>query len=51
MLFGAAVEADTGNPERLQMISRSVAQAAKAVGLDLSSMDLTPNGFVPAKGR
>jgi hypothetical protein len=50
-LISAYMDDAAGNPAQLRAIGAAVAKGAKAMGLDLDTMDLTPNGFVPAKGR
>ena len=47
-MIDAAVEQAKGNPEQLKAVGQAVRQGAKASGLDLDKMELTPTGFVPA---
>lgn len=44
-----AVEQNKGNPAQLRALSSAVAQGARGMGLDLSRMRLTENGFVPIR--
>ncbi|MGV3616451.1 MAG: DUF6683 family protein [Fimbriimonas sp.] len=46
LLIDAAVEKAKGNPARLREIGQAVSQGARASGVNLAAMDLTPNGFV-----
>jgi hypothetical protein len=50
-LVSSVSEAYANDPEMSQRTIAAIKQGAKAMGLDLDTMDLTPNGFVPAKGR
>jgi hypothetical protein len=50
-LISAYMDDAAGNPAQIKAVGAAVAKGAKAMGLDLDTMDLTPNGFVPAKGR
>lgn len=50
-MLGSAYEQMKGDPGQLQQLAEAARQGAKASGLDLSNMTLTPNGFVPRKGR
>jgi hypothetical protein len=49
-LISAYMDDAAGNPAQIKAVGAAVAKGAKAMGLDLDTMDLTPNGFVPAKG-
>lgn len=48
-LIGIFVESGKSNPALMSKVKVAIAQGAKAMGLDLYTMDLTPQGFVPAK--
>jgi hypothetical protein len=50
-LISAYMDDAAGNPAQIRAVGAAVAKGAKAMGLDLDTMALTPNGFVPAKGR
>jgi hypothetical protein len=50
-MISLTAEAAVNDPAYLRAVGAAVAKGAKAMGLDLDTMDLTPNGFVPAKGR
>lgn len=47
LLIDAAVEQAKGDPARLGAVGAAAAQGARGMGLDLSAMTLTENGFVP----
>ncbi|PSJ43484.1 DUF6683 family protein [Allosphingosinicella deserti] len=49
-LVDTAVEQNKNNPAQLRALGSAVAQGAEQMGIDLSSMQLTENGFVPAGG-
>jgi hypothetical protein len=49
-LLSAAFEQSKGDPAMLDQLAEIASQGAKAQGLDLATMTLTPNGFVPRKG-
>lgn len=49
-LVDTAVDQNKNNPAQLRALGSAVAQGAEAMGLDLSIMQLTENGFVPADG-
>ena len=46
-LIDASMEQAAGNPDQLRAIASAVRQGARATGLDLDSMTLTSNGFIP----
>ena len=46
-LIEASMEQAAGNPDQLSAIASAVRQGARATGLDLDSMTLTSNGFIP----
>jgi len=46
MLIDAAVEQAKGNPSQLAAVGAAAGQGARGMGLDLSTMDLTEQGFV-----
>jgi hypothetical protein len=48
-LIGSAVTGAKSDPALMAKVKASIAQGAKAMGLDLYTMTLTPNGFVPTK--
>jgi hypothetical protein len=48
-LIGSAVEGAQSDPALMAQVKSAIAQGAKAMGLDLYTMTLTDNGFVPAK--
>jgi hypothetical protein len=48
-LISAYMDDAAGNPAQIRAVGAAVAKGAKATGLDLDTMALTPNGFVPAK--
>jgi hypothetical protein len=48
-LISSAMEAAAGDEAQLSAVGAAVSRGAQAMGLDLDTMDLTPNGFVPAK--
>jgi hypothetical protein len=50
-MIALTAEAAVNDPAQLRAVGAAVAKGAKAMGLDLDTMDLTPNGFVPVKGR
>lgn len=49
-MLGSAFEQMKGDPQLLDQLAEAARKGAKASGLDLSLMTLTPNGFVPRKG-
>ncbi|QAY75584.1 DUF6683 family protein [Sphingosinicella sp. BN140058] len=49
-LVDTAVEQNKNNPAQLRALGSAVAQGAEQMGIDLSAMQLTENGFVPAGG-
>lgn len=48
-LIDTAVEQAKGDRRRLDAVGAAVAQGAQGMGLDLSTMELTDQGFVPAQ--
>jgi hypothetical protein len=48
-MIDSSKEVYENDPQMMQQLSAAVAKGAKAMGLDLSKMELTENGFVPAK--
>lgn len=48
-LIDTAVEQAKGDRRRLDAVGAAVAQGARGMGLDLSTMELTDQGFVPAQ--
>jgi hypothetical protein len=46
MLIDAAVDQAKGNPQRMQVVAKTAAEGARAIGLDLAAMNLTERGFV-----
>ena len=48
-LIGYSVESAKSDPALMSKVKAAIAQGAKAMGLDLYTMTLTDNGFVPAK--
>jgi hypothetical protein len=50
-LTGASMSQANGDQQVLAKIANIARVNARNAGLDLDAMDLTPNGFVPAKGR
>lgn len=48
-LIGSHLEQARGNPAQLRKIGAAVRQGARASGLDLGAMELTDEGFVPAR--
>jgi hypothetical protein len=46
MLIDAAVDQAKGNPQRMQVVGKTAAEGARAMGLDLGAMTLTERGFV-----
>lgn len=50
-LLGSAFEQMKGDPKMLDQLAQAAHQGAKASGLDLAKMTLTPKGFVPRKNR
>jgi hypothetical protein len=48
-MIAAHVEVAAGDDAQLAAVAAAVAQGAKAMGLGLDTMDLTPNGFVRAE--
>lgn len=49
MMIDSAVEQSKANPAQMSKVKATVTQGAKGMGLDLYTMTLTPNGFVPAR--
>ncbi|NIJ22172.1 hypothetical protein FHS95_003887 [Sphingomonas naasensis] len=49
LLIGASLEHAKDDPAQLQRIAAAVRQGARAAGLDLDTMDLTDQGFVPRR--
>lgn len=49
LLISTAVEQAKGNPDQLRAVGRAAAQGARGMGLDLSTMELTDAGFMPAR--
>lgn len=49
VMLEAAVEQARGDPAQLRAVAAAATQGARGMGLDLSTMNLTPAGFVPAK--
>jgi len=49
VLLDAAMEQSKGDPARLGPLADAAAQGGRGMGLDLTSMDLTPTGFVTAR--
>jgi hypothetical protein len=47
-MIDAAVERSKGNSAQMRQIGAAVNQGAKRMGLDLTTMELTEQGFVPA---
>jgi hypothetical protein len=50
-LIDASKDAYAGDPAMMQKLADAVRQGAKKSGLDLDTMMLTEDGFVPIKGR
>jgi hypothetical protein len=48
-LIDATVEKAQSNPAFLAQVKAAIAQGAEGMGLDLASMTLTDNGFIPAR--
>jgi hypothetical protein len=46
-LIDASMEQSLEKPDQLRSVANAVRKGAKAVGLDLDSMTLTSNGFIP----
>ena len=46
-LIDAHIDAAAGNPSQQAALAQAVNQGAKKMGLDLTKMDLTENGFMP----
>lgn len=46
-LIAAAMEQSKGNPERARQVAAAVMQGARGMHVDLASMKLTEDGFVP----
>jgi hypothetical protein len=46
MLIDAAVDQAKGSPQQMQAVGKAAAQGAKAMGLDMATMQLTETGFV-----
>ena len=49
-LLDTAVEQNKNNPAQLRALGSAASQGAEQMGIDLSAMQLTENGFVPAGG-
>jgi hypothetical protein len=49
-MLGSAFEQMKNDPKMLDQLAEAARMGAKAQGLDLSKMTLTPSGFVPRKG-
>ena len=49
-LIDAHIDAAAGKPAEQAALAKAVNQGAKKMGLDLTKMDLTENGFVPRSG-
>jgi hypothetical protein len=49
-MINAQMDVAAGDPAQLKAVGRAVRQGAKAMGLDLDTMTLTENGFVPIRG-
>lgn len=49
-LIASAKEVFQGNKQQMLLLARAVDQGARSTGLDLSSMTLTQDGFVPRSG-
>jgi hypothetical protein len=50
-MIALTAEAAVNDPAQLRAVGAAVAKGAKAMGLDLDTMDLTEDGFVPVKER
>ena len=50
LMLAAGIDQLKGQPQMMEQLSRAALQGAKASGLDLSKMTLTPNGFMPREG-
>jgi hypothetical protein len=50
-MISSHMDAAAGNPAQLRAVSAAVLKGAKASGLDLDTMELTPNGFAKSKSR
>lgn len=50
-LIGAAMDQAKGDPKRSRQIGAAVSQGARGMHVDLSSMRLTADGFVPGGAR
>ncbi|MDY7098014.1 MAG: DUF6683 family protein [Pseudomonadota bacterium] len=50
LMAAAALDQLKGNPDHMRQLSAAVHKGALSMDVDLSKMDLTPNGFVPRKG-
>jgi hypothetical protein len=48
-LIDATVEKAQSNPAFLAQVKAAIAQGAEGMGLDLASMTLTDDGFIPAR--
>lgn len=51
MMIATAKEQARGNPAKLRQVGLAVRQGARASGIDLDAMRLTPEGFVPARRK
>ncbi len=49
MLTAASADTYSNNPNMLRQLGQTVRLTAKSMGLDLDSMTLTDDGFVPAR--
>jgi hypothetical protein len=49
-MLAAGLDQVEGNPTLLDQLSQAARQGANASGIDLTTISLTPNGFVPRKG-
>lgn len=50
-MLGSAFEQTKSDPKMLDQLAEAARKGAKAQGLDLPEITLTPSGFVPRKGR
>lgn len=48
-LISASMEGAAGDPAQMEAVGKAVRTGAKAMGLDLDTIELGPNGFGPAK--
>lgn len=49
VMLDAAVDQAKGNPTQMKAVSAAAAQGARGMGLDMATMELTEQGFVPAR--